>query len=166
MIYWPLPNSINFLWVRNRGDESCWVRTSLGTNQFGYEPVWLRNLQQPFEAPVMLYFATLILVRTRIVQFWYVPELFITCSNSTYLIQVFSVYWSAWHWPCILDSDQGFTQNLETGGQSLGLRKFEIWGVKFGYPIYRNTHGNPIYIDIARQSLLLDHTSFNEPIVL
>ena len=32
--------------------------------------------------PVMLYFATSILVRTRIVQFWYVPELFITCSNS------------------------------------------------------------------------------------
>ena len=31
---------------------------------------------------VMLYFATSILVRTRIVQFWYVPELFITCSNS------------------------------------------------------------------------------------
>ena len=31
---------------------------------------------------VMLYFATSILLRTRIVQFWYVPELFITCSNS------------------------------------------------------------------------------------
>ena len=37
VIYWPLPNSINFLWVRNCGDESCWVRTSLVTNEFGYE---------------------------------------------------------------------------------------------------------------------------------
>ena len=31
---------------------------------------------------VMLYFVTSILVRTRIVQFSYVPELIITCSNS------------------------------------------------------------------------------------
>ena len=42
VIYWPLPNSINFLWVRNRGDESCWVRISLVTNQFGYEVSSLR----------------------------------------------------------------------------------------------------------------------------
>ena len=35
--YWPLSNSINFLWVRKCGDEICWVRTSLGTKEFGYE---------------------------------------------------------------------------------------------------------------------------------
>ena len=37
MIYWPLSNSINFLWVRKCGDEICWVRTSLVTKMFGYE---------------------------------------------------------------------------------------------------------------------------------
>ena len=41
-----------------------------------------RHFKSQAELLVMLYFAISILVRSRIVQFWYVPELFITCSNS------------------------------------------------------------------------------------
>ena len=39
-------------------------------------------LAQLDDISVMLYFATSILVRTRIVQFWNVPELVNACSNS------------------------------------------------------------------------------------
>ena len=30
--------------MKSLGCEAAWVRTSLGTNQFGYEPVWVRSL--------------------------------------------------------------------------------------------------------------------------